>query len=131
MVITGHFIDSSWKLQKRVLNFVHLPPPRCGIEITDSIYKCLKEWDIENKIYSISVDNTYANDSTIRILKESFLRSRRLLCGGKLFHVRCCAHILNLMVQDGLVKIKPIIEDVRESVSYINQSEGRLRHLVK
>ena len=39
MVITGHFIDSSWKLQKRVLNFVHLPPPRHGIEIADSIYK--------------------------------------------------------------------------------------------
>ena len=83
MVITGHFIDSSWKLQKRVLNFVYLPPPRRGIEIADSIYKCLKEWGIENKIYSISVDNAFANDSTIRILKENFSRSRRLHCGGE------------------------------------------------
>ena len=127
MVITGHFIDLDWRLQKRVLNFVHLPPPRRGIEIADSIYKCLKEWGIENKIYSISVDNASANDSAIRILKENFSRSRKLLCGGKLFHVRCCAHILNLMVQDGLIQIKPIIENVHDSVSYINQSEARLR----
>ena len=49
MVITGHFIDLDWRLQKRVLNFVHLPPPRRGIEIADSIYKCLKEWALKIK----------------------------------------------------------------------------------
>ena len=42
MVLTGHFIDSNWKLQKRVLSFVHLPPPHRGVEIDDNIYKCLK-----------------------------------------------------------------------------------------
>ena len=41
MVLTGHFVDHNWKLQKRVLNFVHIPPSRCGIDIADSIYKCL------------------------------------------------------------------------------------------
>ncbi|KAL3522938.1 hypothetical protein ACH5RR_015772 [Cinchona calisaya] len=43
MVITGHWIDSSWKLQKRVLSFVHIPPPQRGVEISDAIFKCLKE----------------------------------------------------------------------------------------
>ncbi|KAL4581190.1 hypothetical protein LXL04_017400 [Taraxacum kok-saghyz] len=60
MVITAHFIDQNWRLQKRVLSFVHVPPPRTGIDIAD----------------------------------------------------------------DGLAKIEHIIEDVREGIKYINNSEG-------
>ncbi|KAK9045099.1 hypothetical protein V6N11_058988 [Hibiscus sabdariffa] len=49
MVLMAHLIDHDWKLQKRVLNFVHIPPPRKGKDIANCIFKCLKEWDIENK----------------------------------------------------------------------------------
>ena len=44
MVITGHFIDARWNLQKRVLSFVKVPAPRRGIDVADSIFKCLKTW---------------------------------------------------------------------------------------
>ena len=50
MVLTAHFVDLDWKLQKRVLNFVHLPPPRKGANIADCILTCLREWEIENKV---------------------------------------------------------------------------------
>ncbi|XP_057791041.1 zinc finger BED domain-containing protein RICESLEEPER 2-like [Salvia miltiorrhiza] len=127
MVLTGHFVDSCWKLQKRVLSFVHLPPPHRGVEIADNLYKCMKDWGIENKVFTISVDNASNNDVAIRILADTFSRNKKLLCGGKLFHVRCCAHILNLMVQEGLSRIAYIIEDIHESVLFINYNEARLR----
>nr|XP_017225248.1 PREDICTED: zinc finger BED domain-containing protein RICESLEEPER 2-like [Daucus carota subsp. sativus] len=126
MVITGHFVDSEWKLQKRVLSFIHLPPPLRGIDIADGIYKCLKEWGIESKVYTITVDNAAKNDACLRNLKDTFSRNKKLLCGGKLFHVRCTAHILNLMVQDGLSKIKHVIRDIHDSVNFLNISEARL-----
>ena len=126
MVLTGHFVDSNWQLQKRVLSFIHLPPPHRGLEIADNRYKCFKDWGIENKMFTISVDNASNNDSAVRILSETFSRVKKLPCGGKLFHVRCCAHILNLMVQDGLSRISYIIEDIHETVTFINQNEGRL-----
>ncbi|CAI9261935.1 unnamed protein product [Lactuca saligna] len=126
MVLTGHFVDSNWHLQKRVLSFIHLPPPHRGLEIADNLYKCLKDWCIENKVFTISVDNASNNDSTVRILSETFSRVKKLPCGGKMFHVRCCAHILNLMVKDGLSRIGHIIEDIHDSVTFINQNESRL-----
>ena len=127
MVITGHFIDAGWNLQKRVLSFVKVPAPRRGIDVADAIFKCLKAWGIENKVFSVSVDNASYNDSCLRALKDSISDSSSLPAGGSLFHVRCCAHILNLLVQDGLGRIKDIIYNVRESVKYINYNDSRLK----
>ncbi|XP_061362778.1 zinc finger BED domain-containing protein RICESLEEPER 2-like [Gastrolobium bilobum] len=127
MVITGHFIDSEWELQKRVLNFVKVPPPRRGVDVADAIFKCLQSWGIENKVFFVSVDNAAYNDVCIRNIKSTLSRSSNLVLNGNIFHVRCCAHILNLLVQHGLSHIKGIIENVRESVKYVNQSDSRLK----
>ncbi|XP_031268523.1 zinc finger BED domain-containing protein RICESLEEPER 2-like [Pistacia vera] len=127
MVLTGHWIDDHWKFNRRVLNFIHLPPPHSGVAIADAIFKCLMDWGIEAKVHTISVDNASSNDVAVKVLKDNFQVIGKLICGGKMFHVRCCAHILNLVVQDGLYQIKHIIEDIRDTVSYINSSESRLK----
>ncbi|XP_056695211.1 zinc finger BED domain-containing protein RICESLEEPER 2-like [Spinacia oleracea] len=44
---------------------------------------------------------------------------------GRYFHIRCCAHILNLIVQEGLRVIDGCIVKVREGVKYITLTEGR------
>jgi len=120
LVLTGHFIDADWVLQKCVLNFVHVPPPRRGVAITDEIFKCLNEWGIENKIFSVSVDNAYYNDRCLKQLKVLLSRRQKLGLDENLFHVRCCAHILNFLVQDGIGKIAEIVEKVHDSVRLIN-----------
>ncbi|VVA32694.1 PREDICTED: zinc finger [Prunus dulcis] len=48
-----------------------------------------------------------------------------LLMNGKFFHVRCCAHILNLIVQDGLKHIDDFVRKIRESIKYVRGSQGR------
>nr|GMC60990.1 zinc finger BED domain-containing protein RICESLEEPER 2-like [Ipomoea batatas] len=110
---------------KRVLSFINIPPSRGGLQISDAIFKCMKEWGIERKVFTIPVDNVTSNDSAIRYMNDTLQRSRSLVCGGRLFHVRCCAHILNLCVQDGLEEIRHVISDVRDSVEYVNRSEAR------
>ncbi|XP_019167735.1 PREDICTED: zinc finger BED domain-containing protein RICESLEEPER 1-like isoform X2 [Ipomoea nil] len=66
MVITSHFVDMDSKLQKRVLNFVEVLPPHTGTCVCDAIYKCLQGWGIEEKVWTITVDNASYNDSAVR-----------------------------------------------------------------
>ncbi|CAN1243875.1 Zinc finger BED domain-containing protein RICESLEEPER 2 [Linum perenne] len=114
MVVTGHFIDKNWKLQKRILNF-------CG-----ALHKCLVDWDVEAKIWLVTLDNASNNDVAVRHLKSMLTYTRRLPLDGDLFHVRCGAHIINIMVQYGLKEIEDTIESVRQSVKHIAASEGRI-----
>ncbi|MBA0845639.1 hypothetical protein Goarm_022424, partial [Gossypium armourianum] len=75
---------------------------------------------------SISVDNASYNDSAVTMLKDSLSFYKRLPLNDKLFHVRCCAHILNLLVHDGLSEIENVIDNVRASVKHITTSTMRL-----
>ncbi|GJZ88910.1 zinc finger BED domain-containing protein RICESLEEPER 2-like protein [Tanacetum coccineum] len=84
--LKGHFVDSNWRLQKRVLSFIHLPPPHRGTAIADNLYKCFKDWNIENKVFTISVDNASNNDKAIKNLTETFSRIKKLPCGDKFVH---------------------------------------------
>jgi hypothetical protein len=98
MVMTCHFIDFEWRLNKCVLNFCNIQPPHSGHIIVDALHKCFRDWAIEDKIYLITVDNTKANDVAMRHLRDVFNLRKSLIVGGKLFHVRCCAPITNLLV---------------------------------
>ena len=82
---------------------------------------------IEGKLTSITVDNATYNDVAIKSIRDSISATRSLSLRGNLFHVRCCAHILNLLVQDGVKEISGIIENVRDSVKFISASETRLK----
>ncbi|KAK8568715.1 hypothetical protein V6N12_007258 [Hibiscus sabdariffa] len=72
------------------------------------------------------VDNAKTNDVVARKLMEILNIQNKLVVGGTLFHVQCCAHILNLLVHDGLGEIEDIIHNVCESVKHVNASPSRL-----
>ncbi|KAI5678671.1 hypothetical protein M9H77_09621 [Catharanthus roseus] len=57
---------------------------------------------LDKKLFSMVVYNASSNDSMVRHLKSWLVDKAWLLLGGDLFHVRCHAHVLNLIVQDGL-----------------------------
>ncbi|TYG83063.1 hypothetical protein ES288_D01G138900v1 [Gossypium darwinii] len=77
---------------------------------------------LNGKVCSISVDDASYNDAAVKMFKDNLSFHKRLSLNGNLFHVCCCAHILNLLVHDGLSKI----EDVKESVKHMTTSTVRL-----
>ena len=85
-------------MQKRVLNFVDVPPPHSGLAVYDALYKCLQEWGIEGKVSIITVDNATYNDLAVKILQDSLSFHKSFPLKGQLFYIRCCVHILNFLV---------------------------------
>lgn len=125
LAVTAHYVDNDWVLRKKVLNFCFMPPPHNGVALSEKFYTILVDWGIDNKTFCITLDNASSNDVFISLLKDQLNTRKSLLCGGEFFHLRCCAHILNLIVQDGLKNIDESIHKVRESIKYVKGSQVR------
>nr|KAJ0191769.1 hypothetical protein LSAT_V11C800442250 [Lactuca sativa] len=123
--LTAHYVNSKWVLQKRILNFSEFPPPHIGVAIAEKLSGLIKSWGIERKLFSITLDNASSNDVCVGLLKNQLHLMNSIVYDGKLFHLRCCAHILNLIVQDGLKQIDVVVEKVRECVKYVKGSSVR------
>ncbi|XP_038895827.1 zinc finger BED domain-containing protein RICESLEEPER 2-like [Benincasa hispida] len=122
LVLTAHFIDKDWKLHKRILNFTQIENHR-GETIGKEVEKCLKQWGIEN-VMTLTVDNASSNDTVIAYLKKRFKHG--LVLDGEFLHVRCCAHILNLIVCDSLKYINDSLDRIRDAVRFVRYSPTRL-----
>ncbi|GFZ21305.1 hypothetical protein Acr_29g0004670 [Actinidia rufa] len=106
--------------------FLQCTTASLGIIIADALHKCFIDWGIENKVSTITVDNAKYNDTCLRILKYNFALKKKLPLDEKIFYVRCCAHIVNLLVQDGLGEIGDIVDGIREGVKYLAASAACL-----
>ncbi|KAL0536323.1 hypothetical protein IC582_025267 [Cucumis melo] len=121
MVLTAHFIDSYWKLHKRILSFCPIENHK-GDTIGKTIEKNLKDWGIE-RIMILTVDNASSNDTTVAYLLKRF--NKGLLFGGECLHVRCCAYILNLIVTYAFKKHNDCINRIQYVVRFIGSSPAR------
>jgi len=129
MVITAHFIDNDWKLHKKILNFCPTSSHK-GDDIALVLGKCLDDWGLASKLYIITVDNAGSSSTTCTALIADLERHGHVLfCGGEFLHVRCVAHILNLIVWYGLKVVGKSVKRVQAAVRFIRQSPSRLRIL--
>ncbi|KAK9668237.1 hypothetical protein RND81_13G043600 [Saponaria officinalis] len=111
MAVTAHFIDNSWK-------FLYVEAPHTKDVLADALCKSIYDWNLDCRISSVTLDNCTTNDALMAILRVK-LPKDSLILRGRFLHMHCCAHILNLIVQDGLTVIGESIERVRKSVQHL------------
>ena len=102
-----------------------MPSPHTHEVIGDELYDSLVDWNIDEKVSTITLDNCSSNDATIPYLVRKIGKTK-LMADGKFLHMRCCAHILNLIVKDGLEKLNDAIENFRDSVAYWTATPKRV-----
>ncbi|KAI8542728.1 hypothetical protein RHMOL_Rhmol08G0161800 [Rhododendron molle] len=123
MCLTAHFIDCDWKLHKKILNFC-LVPNHKGETLGKVVEECLVKWGID-KFLTITIDNAKSNDGIIDFLKKKTKKRDTTILDHEYLHVRCCAHILNLVVREGLKDVDVSIARVRNIVRYVRSSPQR------
>ena len=121
MVLTTHFIDDDWVMHKRIINFRPIHSHR-GVDIGRALLECINGWGIKN-VMTITVDNITSNDKAIEYLVENLPDKYD---GGKHLHIRCIAHILNLIVKDGLKTFNKEVSNISLAVKYIKHSSQRV-----
>ncbi|XP_030936671.1 zinc finger BED domain-containing protein RICESLEEPER 2-like [Quercus lobata] len=123
MSLTGHFIDDDWKLHKRILNFCQVEDHK-GETVGRKIELCLREWGITG-IFTLTVENASSNGATIKFLENVTKDWEGTILEHEFLHMRYCAHILNLIVGDGMKEIDASIAKVHEAVRYVKSSPNR------
>ncbi|KAK9724439.1 hypothetical protein RND81_05G071900 [Saponaria officinalis] len=125
MAVTAHFIDNSWKFQSRILRFLYVEAPHTKDVLADALCKSIYDWNLDCRISSVTLDNYTTHNALMLILRVKLPKYSHIL-RGRFLHMRCCAHILNLIVQDGLTVIGESIERVRNSVVFWTSSLLRI-----
>ncbi|XP_019177604.1 PREDICTED: zinc finger BED domain-containing protein RICESLEEPER 2-like [Ipomoea nil] len=97
-----------------------------GESIAKALESCLMDWGLKS-VFSVTVDNASRNDTALGFLKKKFVSWGCTAVRSKYLHMRCIAHIINLVVQDGLKESDSAVKKVRDSVRYVRSSPARLQ----
>nr|KAJ0207004.1 hypothetical protein LSAT_V11C500266680 [Lactuca sativa] len=97
-----------------------------GVIIGRSVEKLLIEWNLKS-ILTVTVDNASSNDLATNHLKKVFNHWEGGVLKGSFLHMRCVAHILSLVVKDGLDDVNLSIKKIRTIVKYVRSSPARLQ----
>ena len=93
--VVAHYLDNSYCLNKRVIGFRVMNDSHTGTAIANHILEVVNDFEIKNKILSVTLDNASSNTNAIEY-RTPQLQS---YIAGYVIHQRCVCHIINLVVQ--------------------------------
>jgi hypothetical protein len=89
--------------------FIYVPAPHTGKVISDVLHDVLQDWQMEKKVSTVTLDNCTINDNLMGAMKDKMPLSS-LMLDGRLLYMWCVAHIINLIVKDGMTVMDKGIE---------------------
>jgi hypothetical protein len=129
--VVVHYVSADWELEKRVIGLRLIDCSHNGVNIAERVDSVVTEYGLNDKVFSVTLDNASSNASAMSKLIPKFIGylgpdpdPLDKLHG--LLHQRCACHIINLIVKSGLKRIKVYHEAFRTAISYLNSSNQRI-----
>jgi hypothetical protein len=123
--VTAHYIDEEFELHKKIIAFKQISFPHNSFAVQDGIMACLTEWDLVDRVFTVTLDNASVNNRAIRDLRAAL--GAQMFFKGEHIHVRCAAHVLNIMVQAGLQVIPNAVGRVRDIIKVVTSTPSRMQ----
>ncbi|CAL1414750.1 unnamed protein product [Linum trigynum] len=116
--ITGHFIDSDWKPQKRMLNVVMEPYPDSDAALSHAVACCLSDWSLEGKLFSVTFNHP-VGEAGLESLQSLLCIKNTQILSGQLVLGNCISYTLTSMAQELLSACQDLVSKIRDSVKYV------------
>lgn len=123
VLLTGYFIDFQWKFHRRLLNVIKIPFPDSDFAFSHAVATCLVDWCLENKLFTVALDQSFANEAVKDNLR-SLLSIKNPILNGQLVIGNCYARVLSQLAKDALESMTQIVEKVRQSVKYVKTEDA-------
>ncbi|XP_022987621.1 zinc finger BED domain-containing protein DAYSLEEPER-like isoform X1 [Cucurbita maxima] len=121
--IMGSFIDSEWKLHRRVLNVIMEPYPESPTALSHAVAACLSDWTLEGKLFSLTF-NQIQNEAALDNLRPLIAIKNPLILNGQFLVGSCIALTLGDIAKDVLGAGENTIRKIRDSVKYVTTSDS-------
>ncbi|KAK6778934.1 hypothetical protein RDI58_025652 [Solanum bulbocastanum] len=121
--ITGQYVDSEWKIHRKILNVIMEPYPDSETAFSHAVAACLSDWSMEGKLFSVTI-NQPLGDAAIDNLRALLSVKNPLVLHGQLLVGNCLARTLGSIAQDAFKVVQGTVKKVRDSVKYVKTSES-------
>nr|KJB28152.1 hypothetical protein B456_005G031000 [Gossypium raimondii] len=119
--LIAHFIDDSWELKMKTLGLRTLEHINDTKAVGGIIQSLVSEWNIGNKVRSITVDNSFLDDSMVQQIKENCLSNLVSLSSTHWF-INCT------LLEDGFREMDDLLFKLKKSIEYVTETKhGRLK----
>ncbi|WVZ90070.1 hypothetical protein U9M48_036402, partial [Paspalum notatum var. saurae] len=122
--MVNQFQQEEFRIAVTTDMLMYVPHPHTTEVISDVLNDVLMDWGIDKKVSTITLDNCSTNDNVVKEMQDKMPLSS-LMLRGKLLHMCCACHIINLMVKDGLgIKDALGVKVMEEAIGRIRETIG-------
>ncbi|CAH1449117.1 unnamed protein product [Lactuca virosa] len=121
--VTGQFVDSEWKIHRKLLNVVMEPYPDSDSAFSHAVSACLSDWNMEGRLFSITI-NQPVSEIGIESLRNLLSEKNPNILGGQLLLGNCLSRSISGIVSESLAANHETVKKVRDCVKYVKTSES-------
>jgi hypothetical protein len=105
LAVKGYYINTNWKLQEKLLNFVPMRGKHTGVSMATDVLQVLSDTNLKHRLLGVTSDNA-SNNRTMNNALKARLDTEDISWSADENTIPCLAHVINLVVQDIIQHLK-------------------------